>query len=231
MPAERAKRFRDFTFEVYPESAPPDFLDTLRGFHVPMYFSLHDKDATVNRETGEITAKKLHGHVLAMHDSPKPIDCLDEVIEAVNGVKPPLREFIVRNKRSMARYLSHMDEDPEDPGKYPYYLDPEHRVIAIGGAEDYNALCRGVEETKREERNAVKDIQDYCERKGIRNMASFLRLVRATDHDNWLDEIRLRPYFWGAWFKAWTDETEEQAEAIANILGAKGGNDHESEDD
>lgn len=219
------KRAQYYTFEVYPESAPKDWLDILKDYHIPMYASLHNKD--VDKETGEI--KKEHIHVLVMYDSLKALDCLDELIAMVHGVKPPLHEYIVQNKRSMARYLSHMDEDPNE--KYPYYLDPDHEVIAIGGAEPYNELCKGSDETKRAERNATKDIQDYCRKHKIRNVATFLHLCNHTEHDEWMDVIQKYPYYWGMWFNAYKNEMPEELKEVNKIIEkAQGGQDNESND-
>lgn len=223
------KRAQFFTFEIYPDSAPKDWLEILEDWHIPMYISLHDKDWEIDEKTGEKKPKKAHYHVLVMFDSLKALDCLDELIEAVHGVKPPLHKFIVQNKRSMSRYLSHMDEDGEK--KYLYYLDVNHKVIAIGGAESYDELCKGAEETKKAEMNATKDIQDFCERKGIKNVATLLRLCRATDHDEWIEVIRKYSYFWGMWFRAFSTEELMQKEIVEKIIErAKGETSNESND-
>lgn len=200
------KRAQFFTFEIYPDSAPKDWLEILEDWHIPMYISLHDKDWEIDEKTGEKKPKKAHYHILVMFDSLKALDVLDELIKAVNGVKPPLHKFVVQNKRSMARYLSHMDEDGEK--KYLYYLDVNHKVIAIGGAESYDELCRGAEETRKAELNMVVDIQDYCERREITNVATLLRILR--DHENyeWIDALRKNSYFWAWWFRSYKDEKE-----------------------
>lgn len=208
-----AKRAQFFTFLIYIESAPKNWLQILKDWHIPMYISVHDKDE-VDHETGEV--KKAHIHILVLFDSMKGLDCLDEIIDEVKGVKPPLHKYIIQNKRSMARYLSHMDEDPNE--KYPYFLDPTHKVIEIGGIEPYDDLCKGAEETKRAEIDATKDIQDYCERKGIKNVATLLRLCRAVDHDEWIDIIRRYSYFWGMWFRAFSTEEPMQKEIVEKII-------------
>lgn len=208
-----AKRAQFFTFLLYIESAPKNWLQILKDWHIPMYISVHDKDE-VDHETGEI--KKAHIHILVLFDSMKGLDCLDELIEAVNGVKPPLHKYIVQNKRSMARYLAHMDEDPNE--KYPYYLDPNHKVIEIGGIEPYNELCKGADEAKRAEMDATIDIQDYCEKMGISNVATFLRVCRATEHKEWIEIVQKYSYFWGMWFRAYYSEDPIQKSKAEKIL-------------
>lgn len=222
------KRAQNFAWLIYPESAAKDYMEILENHHIPMYLSLHNKDEDVDKETGEVTPKKDHIHVLTMFDSLKGLDVLDELIGMVNGVKPPLYEYIVQNKRSYARYLDHMDENPKE--KYPYYLDPEHKVIAIGGAESYDELCKGAEENKREEINAVKDIQDYCRKHKIRNVATFLHLCNRTDHDEWIDAIRKNAYFWGMWFNSYKNEVPEELKEVNKIIAkAKGEEEDESD--
>lgn len=206
MAKERKPRFQNYTWLIYPESAAKDYLQICKDFHVPMYLSEHNKDVMLDKATGEITPDKVHIHVVTMFSTLQGVDCLNDLIARVGGVKPPLYDFIVRDKRTIARYLSHMDEDPKE--KYPYYLDPDHHVISIGGAEDYYELCRGAEETKRAELNMVVDIQDYCERREITNVATLLRILR--DHENyeWIDALRKNSYFWAWWFRSYKDEKE-----------------------
>lgn len=213
--AKREKRYQNFTFLLYPDSAAKDWLDMLKSWHIPMYISLHNHDVILDKATGEIRPDKDHYHVMVMFDSLKSADCLDELIEAVHGVKPPLYEFLVRNKRSYARYLKHMDEDPNE--KYPYYLDPDHKVIAIGGAESYEELCKGAAETRQAEINTVKDIQDFCEKREIDNVATFLRHCREVDHDEWIHAIRQNSYFWGMWFNALKNENPKHAK-LSNVI-------------
>lgn len=227
--AKREKRYQNFTFLLYPESAAKNYMEILEEWRIPMYLSLHNKDVILDKGTGEITPDKDHIHVLAMYDSQKAADVLDEMIAMVHGVKPPPHIYFVQNKRSLARYLAHMDEDPDK--KYPYYLDPEHEVIAIGGAEDYYELCKGAEESKRAERNATKDIQDYCRKHKIRNVATFLHLCNRTDHDEWMDVIQKYPYYWGMWFNSYKNEMPGELEEVNKIIArAKGEENNESND-
>lgn len=220
------KRAQNFTWLLYPESAAKDYMETLKDYHVAMYLSLHNKDVNVDKDTGVITPEKDHIHVFTMFDGLKALDVLDELIAEVHGVKPPLQKYIVQSKRGMARYLEHMD----DPDKYPYYLDPNHKVISICGAEDYYELCKGADETKRGERNATKDIQDYCRKHKIRNVATFLHLCNRTDHDEWMDVIQKYPYYWGMWFNAFRNEAHEELEEVNKIIARAKGEENDESD-
>lgn len=94
---------------VYPESAPDDWLDRLRGLHLPMAVSpLHDKDLN---ETGEL--KKPHYHVIVSFDGPTTYKNANRAIQSItNGtiVKP------CRSVRGSFRYFTHLD----NPEKYQY---------------------------------------------------------------------------------------------------------------
>lgn len=208
------KRAQFFTFEIYEDSAPKNWQEILKDYHVAMYLSKHDKDEKVDEETGEITPKKKHWHILVMFDGLKGLDILDELIAMVKGVKPPLHKYIVQSKRGMARYLTHMD----DPDKYPYYLDPEHKVIAIGGAEDYNELCKGAAETRQAETEMTKDIQDYCRKKKIRNLATFTHLCNHVGNDEWGYAMRQNSYYWNSWFSALRREDPRELEKVEEII-------------
>ena len=94
---------------VYPESAPDDWIERLRGLHLPFAISpLHDKDIN---ETGE--AKKAHYHVIFSFDGPTTYKNANNVIQSVtNGtiVKP------CYSLRGSFRYLFHLD----NPEKHQY---------------------------------------------------------------------------------------------------------------
>lgn len=223
MPTEtrsRPPRYQNFTFLVYPDSAVEDWLEILRNYRVPMYVSpLHDRDVD---EHGEV--KKAHYHVMVMYDSLKPLDCLDELIETIHGVKPPTQDFVVKSKRAYARYLLHYD----DPAKYPYYLDS--RVTALSGADDYDELIKSKSQQEFDELQTMQDMQDYCEKKQIYNFAAFTRLCRVTGNDEWFRCLRVNAYYFHAWFKSFNDPRTMQAfETVDNILKNQGGRENESD--
>lgn len=191
----RPPRYQYYTFLVYPESAPKDWIEILRNFHIPMYISQHDKD----KDMGHDGLKKEHWHVMVMFDSLKPLDACDEMIEAVKGVKPPVQEFVVKSKRAYARYLLHYD----DPSKYPYYKD--HRVIQLSGADDYDELIKSRSQQEFEEQQTIEDIQDYLEKNVIYNYAAAIRLARKTGNQEWFQCLKVNAYYFHAWCKSHND--------------------------
>ena len=201
MPTEsksRPTRYRNYTFLVYPDSAPADWVQRLRDWHIPMQTTNlpHDND---DDEDGD--KKKAHFHVLVLFDSPVKTDALDEVIASVNGVKPPANIFVVKNARAYARYLLHYD----DPGKYPYYKDSRYRVISLSGAPDYDEFIKSRSERDFEEQQTMQDIQDYLEKHEIFNFAVACELARRTDNQEWFQCLKVNAYYFHSWCKSHND--------------------------
>lgn len=72
------KRYRNFATVVYPDSAPPNWLDILSEHKVPAFVSpLHDSDVN---PTGE--NKKAHFHVMLMFDGVKTLVQAKEVFDS-----------------------------------------------------------------------------------------------------------------------------------------------------
>ena len=195
MPQGNKKRYRCYTFLVYPDSAPADWLDRLRAFHVPMYVSpLHDHDID---EDGQ--PKKPHYHVMVLFDTQKGIDACDEIIEDVKGVKPPMKIFIVASPRAYARYLLHLD----DPGKYPYYKT--ETVTELSGIDPYDEFCMSKSQKDFEEQQTMQDIQDYLEKHEIFNFAVACELARRTDNTEWFQCLKVNAYYFHSWCKSHND--------------------------
>ena len=105
------QRSTTWTFLVYPDSAPADWINLLKNLHVPFIISpLHDKDIK-DKTTGEL--KKPHYHCIIRFRSKKSFSQIKtEVSDKINGPIPqPVVDFAM-----MVRYLIHMD----DPDKYQY---------------------------------------------------------------------------------------------------------------
>lgn len=100
MASSTRNKYRYFAFEVYPESAPGDWMQTLKDSHGPYAISpLHTP------EDGNP-----HHHVIYKHTGPATLDFAKAVIPEgipANGYVEPV--FAPRNYQ---RYLIHLD-DPE----------------------------------------------------------------------------------------------------------------------
>lgn len=103
-------RTRDWTFLVYPDSAPENWRTVLDEFNVPWVESpLHDKD--VNPD-GEL--KKSHWHILICFDSVKTFEQVCEITVLLNAPIPKK----CLSKTGLIRYMVHLD----NPEKFQYDL-------------------------------------------------------------------------------------------------------------
>lgn len=126
-------RTRNFATVVYPESAPPDWLDILIEQKIPAFISpLHNADVN---PTGEI--KKEHYHVLIMFEGVKTVEQATKIFELIGGVGCE----VVQSLRGYARYLCHMD----NPEKHQYSVDD---VRSLCGADYYSTVSLVIDRHK-----------------------------------------------------------------------------------
>lgn len=149
------RRARNFATVVYPESAPEDWLDTLKDQHICAFVSpLHDKD--VDRKTG--LPKKPHYHVMVMFDGKKSREQVSDLFALIGGVGLE----IVGSLRGYARYLCHLD----DPEKTLYDFD---QVTQIAGANYAEVIGLAIDK-----RTAIAEMQDFCISHNINEFADLM---------------------------------------------------------
>lgn len=106
---------RNWTFLVYPESAPENWEDILMG--CTYCYCLHDKD--VNKDTGKL--KKAHIHVLLAFDGTTTYNAVKDLTDRLNSPIPQP----ARSLRGMIRYLIHAD----NKNKYHYNRED---IVSVG---------------------------------------------------------------------------------------------------
>lgn len=95
---------RHWSFVIYPESLPTDWLDYLKQTHIEISVSpLHDKDIN---PTGEI--KKPHYHCIIVFSGPTTFNTVKSILEPLNCPIPIPLESV----KGMYRYFTHKD-NPE----------------------------------------------------------------------------------------------------------------------
>lgn len=120
-------RTRNWTFVVYPESLPKNWIDILVDLHTNVIISpLHDKD--INPDG---SLKKPHYHILIQFESVKSYKQVLEISMLLNGVIPQP----CNNTKGLVRYFIHLD----NPEKVPY---PKELIRTLGyvDLEEYFAL-------------------------------------------------------------------------------------------
>lgn len=109
---------RNWTFVLYPESAPDDWIERLKLSGLMCSISpLHDKDVN---PTGE--PKKAHYHVLLVYSGPTTYNAVAKFTASLNATIPQALESV----RGMYRYFSHKD----NPEKYQY---SEADILNVNG--------------------------------------------------------------------------------------------------
>lgn len=158
---------RDWTFIVYPESAPDNWRDVLNETHMRWVESpLHDKDVDPN---GEI--KKSHWHILLSSDGPITKSSVLKIVEPLN-VPMPMK---VGSAKGLIRYMTHTD----NPEKYQYEASD---IVAHNGAD----IASYLEMTKTDKIIVMKEIMTYIYENEINNYAEFVMDCIQTS-DEWFD--------------------------------------------
>ena len=146
--AETIKK-RNWTFVLYPESAPKDWLEQIKLSGLLAAVSpLHDKDVN---PTGE--PKKAHYHILLVYSGPTTYNAVAKFTASLNATIPQALESV----RGMYRYFSHKD----NPEKYQY---PEGDIVALNGFNiaDLVELTKSeVNELKMNILKLIRDIDIY----------------------------------------------------------------------
>lgn len=146
---------RNWTFVLYPESAPKDWQEKLKLSGLMCAVSpLHDKDVN---PTGE--KKKAHYHVLLVYSGPTTYNAVAKFTASLNATIPQALESV----RGMYRYFSHKD----NPEKYQYQ---ESDITTINGF-NINDL---VELTKSEVNELKVSILGYVRRLCITEYADLV---------------------------------------------------------
>lgn len=188
-------RYRNFVTLIYPESAPPDWLDKLRALHVPAFVSpIHDKDVEVNKETGIIEPKKPHYHILLMFDGVKTFKQVQSLIETFGGVGCKNAQSL----RGYARYLCHYD----NPEKAKY---SRVDVVEICGA-DYDAITH----MPVDDMTVLSEMMDFIRLNQVKYFSVFADYCR-TYNQEWFKAIITRfSYFIKEYIKSLSFEQNNE---------------------
>ena len=161
-------RQRNYCCEVYPDSAPKNWLSLLNDLHIPALVSpFHDKDVNPFGEP-----KKPHWHVLMCFEGKKSFDQFKSYVDSFGGVCPPEKEASVNSIRGYARYLCHLD----NPEKYQY---PVSEIKCFGGA-DYETYVTLASDISKE----LKLMQKFIRHNAVCSFSVFLDIC-ADNFPDW----------------------------------------------
>jgi len=160
---------RDWTFIVYPESAPKnwrDFLDETRMRWIES--PLHDKDTNPDG-----TIKKAHWHIMLSADGPITLSRVKKIIKPLNCPVPQK----VGSGIGMVRYFIHLD----NPEKYQYKMSD---IIGHNGAD----VAGYFQLTQTSRLSIMKEIVKFIIDNKIDNYADFLEYcILQKDNDDWFE--------------------------------------------
>ena len=156
-------RKRNFTTEVYLDSAPENWLQIIDDLHIPTFISpYHNADFN---PTGE--PKKPHYHIIFMFDGKKSVEQVENIVRSFKGVGC----FPVENLRSLSRYLCHLD----NADKAQYNVED---VICLGGS-NYLELI-GLPSDKYV---SVGEIMDFCVKYEFYSFSELAMYCKANRYD------------------------------------------------
>ena len=162
-----SEKGRDWTFVIYPESAPKNWRELLDGTHLRWIESpLHDKDLDAD---GEL--KKPHWHIMISFDGPVTLTAVKKYSLMLNCPEPRK----VGSGKGLVRYMIHLD----NPEKHQYDIDD---IIAHNGAD----IASYFELTATNKLSAMKDIILYIVENEIDNYADFL-IIAIGVSDDWFN--------------------------------------------
>lgn len=154
----KENRKRNWSFVMYPESIPDNWHDLFSEQCIPAFVSpLHDMDINPDGE-----CKKSHYHVVLMFDSLKSQEQAQSISDMFSGVL--VQE--VKNTRSLARYLCHLD----NPEKHQYSISD---VLQFGGADYLDII-----ESASDKYMAIAEMEDFCDEQGIYSYSDLCRYAR-----------------------------------------------------
>lgn len=136
---------RNWTFVLYPESAPQDWFERLKLSGLMSAISpLHDKDVN---PTGE--KKKAHYHVLLVYSGPTTYNAVAKFTASLNATIPQPLESL----RGMYRYFTHKD----NPEKYQY---EESEIVTVNGFNIADLVELTKSEVNELKKNILKLVRD-----------------------------------------------------------------------
>lgn len=166
MSESKDERTRNWTFIVYPESAPADWRDRLDTEHIQWIESpLHDKDKNADGE-----AKKAHWHVLVLFVGKKSFEQVKQLTDSLNAPIPQK----TASAKGMVRYMAHLD----NPEKVQYSPGD---IIGHGGVD----VAEYLKPTSSSRYLLIREMMDFVREKNIIEIEDLLTYASTERFDDW----------------------------------------------
>lgn len=191
MPGQNVKK-RNWTFLVYPESAPADWVSKLQATGLPVAISpLHDKDINPDGEP-----KKAHYHVIVCYSGPTTYNVVLALTQSLGQPIPKPLEQV----RGMYRYFTHMD----NPEKYRY------DSTGISCLNGFN-IMDFVDLTKSEVLKIKLDLQAFIRASNILEYADLMDNLQDGSNMDWYDVASSNTFF----FEKYITSRRNKAKALS----------------
>ena len=159
-------RTRNWTFVVYPESAPENWRNILDDLHIEWVESpLHDKDLN-----GDGQPKKPHIHVGVFFAGNKTYEQVKEITDSLNCPIPQR----CHSARALVRYMAHLD----NPEKAQY--SPSE--ITGHGAVDVADMLRPASS---ERYTLISEMIAYVKNNNVVEFQDLIDYARENEFDTW----------------------------------------------
>jgi hypothetical protein len=196
---KRESRYRNWSFFVYPDSAPQNWRDILDDEHFAWIESpLHDKDVDAD---GEI--KKPHWHVFVSFNGVQTYETVKEITNRLNSPHPQH----VKSPIGTVRYMIHLD----NPEKFQY---PKNEIVCHGGAdlEEYfktSATDRYI---------FIDEMVAFIKANEITELCDLIDYARANRREDWFKLLcDSCAYFMNQYIKSVRFKLEKQKESNKSV--------------
>jgi len=159
-------RTRNWTFVLYPESAPDNWRSILDDEHIEWIESpLHDKDLNADGQP-----KKPHIHILLLFGGVKSYEQVVDITERLNQPIPQR----CHNAKALVRYMAHLD----NPEKAQY---SQSDIIGHGGVD----LAELLRPSSSERYSLLREMMDYVRSAGVTEFQDLMDYAASDRFDDW----------------------------------------------
>ena len=199
--AENTKK-RNWTFVLYPESAPEDWRDKLKLSGLMAAISpLHDRDLN---PTGE--AKKAHYHVLLVYSGPTTYNAVAKFTASLNATVPQALESV----RGMYRYFTHKD----NPEKFQY---EEKEITTCNGFNIADLVELTKSEVNEIKRNVLQLVRDV----GITEYSGLIDFLLDNEMAAEYDVAINNTFFFNTYITSRRNAERQEAEDFGRLQAAR----------
>lgn len=177
------EKARYFTFLLYPESIPTDWIQKLESLDVPIAISpIHDKDLS-NVEGQKY--KKAHYHVIYIAKNPVTAESVRLKIKRLLGEKSIAKvQIVVSSVENMYLYLTHESKDAIAKNKYKY---KKADIIQLNNFDIDRYITLDAEDKD----DMLNEVCDLIDEHGLANIRELRRFIRVHGAEYGLPSMKI----------------------------------------